>query len=412
VDDGHFDSLTRRVSRLALPPLPRRGVTRLLGATALSSVLGPLVDWDVVAKKQTQKGKGNGGAKNQSKDGAAKNQSNGATAEKKKCKKSGSKCDKKKCKKKGKKCCCNNVKCKNSVCGTKCPTNVDFNDEFGGNGSGAGDFNSPWGIAIDQDGFLYVTDTGNERVQIFNENGNFEDQFGSQGNGQEQFQTPLGIGITEDGSLRIIVADPGETNSDRRLRRFDDNGDFIEDIGRSQLGTPTGVAIDNDNNIWVVNNVNDGEVFLFEENGDFITSFNPSGSGDLNNPQGIAVFEDTNENATFVYIADTGNNRVVKFEYTSNGSNGLQFVDDAGSTGSGSSNFNQPIGLAVDKCGNLWVADRLNNRIQQLDKNLNFEQRFGTSDLDRPTGVAINPDDNTLYVVNNDSNQVTIYDLS
>jgi DNA-binding beta-propeller fold protein YncE len=399
VDDRRFDQLSRRIAALALPRLPRRALAPLLGVP-LAGALGLLADPDDAFG---QKNKGNNN----------KNKNNDASAEKKnkKCKKEGKKCDKKKCKKQDKKCCCKDLKCKNDVCegqGSQCPTDVDFVEEFG-------NFNDPFGIAIDEDGFVYVTDTGNERVQIFDQNGSFEDEFGEQGTGEEQFQTALGIGVNENssGQLRIIVADPGQTNDGRKLRRFDDEGNLVgSPIGRAALTDPTGVGIDPDGNIWVVDNVNEGEVFLYDEDGDFITSFIPDGDGALDNPQGIAIFEDDDDNATYVYIADTGNNRVVKFEYVSNDSDdGLEFVDDAGSGGSGNSNFNQPTGIAVDECGKVWVADRNNKRIQQLDKNLTFESRFSSS-LDRPSGVAINPDGDRLYVVNNDGNSVSIFDLN
>jgi DNA-binding beta-propeller fold protein YncE len=402
VDDRRFDQLSRRIAALAVPRLPRRALAPVLGVP-LAGALGLLADPDDALG---QKNKGNN-----------RNKNNDASAEKKnkKCKKEGKKCDKKKCKKQDKKCCCKDLKCKNDVCegqGSQCPTDVNFVEEFGDSGSGEGDFNDPFGIAIDEDGFLYVTDTGNTRVQIFNQNGDFEDEFGESGDNNDDFLEPLGIGVNEnsDGDLRIIVADPGQSSNARKLRRFDEDGDHISNNGDADLTSPTGVGIDPDGNIWVVDNENNGEVFLFNEDGGFITSFIPDGDGALDNPQGIAIFEDDDDNATYVYIADTGNNRVVKFEYVDNSDDGLEFVEEAGSSGSGNSQFNQPTGIAVDECGNVWVADQFNNRIQQLDKNLNFEDNFNNS-LNRPTGVAINPDGNRLYVVNNNGNSVSIFDL-
>src|SRR3546814_6223457 len=58
-----------------------------------------------------------------------------------------------------------------------------------------------------------------------------------------------------------------------------------------------------------------------------------------------------------------------------------------------------PIGLAVDTCGNVWVADSENNRVAVFDKNLEFVDDV-TQGFDLPTGVALGPDgDDTLYVV-------------
>lgn len=65
----------------------------------------------------------------------------------------------------------------------------------------------------------------------------------------------------------------------------------------------------------------------------------------------------------------------------------------------------------ADECGNLWVADRFNNRIQQLDKNLTFESRF-TSSFVEPTGVALSPNGNSLYVVSSINDRVKKFTLS
>ena len=129
------------------------------------------------------------------------------------------------------------------------------------------------------------------------------------------------------------------------------------------------------------------------------------------NPQGIGVFDDDNGNGdTFVFVADTGNNRVVKFRYDNNNTDGLTFIEEAGSTGSGSSRFNEPVGMAVDKCGNVWVADRLNDRVQLLDKDLNFKNPL--TGFNRPTDVALTPNGGGLYVVDSANNQVQKFTLS
>lgn len=381
MDDRLFDDLSRRVGARSPARLPRRAVTAALGVTALAAAIDPWLDRDdASAKKKGKKCKDDG----------------------KKCSKSGD--------------CCGSLKCNDGRCGEKggnCPTKVDFDfawSTFNAT-SGPNSFSQPWGIASDNDGLLYVTDTNNERVLIFNQNGNLSGQFGSEGSENDEFEEPFGIGVNRnnDGNKRVIVADPGQSNTDRKVRQFRSTGQFEGELGVSNLNDPRGVGIDDDDRIWVLDR-SGSQIFRYGPNGGTNPIvFEPSGSGQLSSPEGIALFRD-NDNDLYLFVADTGNNRVVKFRHDGDSSDGLQFIDEAGSGGGGSKSFNQPTGITVDKCGNLYVADRLNNRIQQLDKDLDFKSSI-TSGLNRPTGVAIPEDSNLLFIVDRDNNRVVVLDL-
>lgn len=390
-----FDDLTRRVGGLTVPALSRRGLLRLLGGAALIGAFG-----DASAARQT-----NGERKRKGKD--KNNDKKGKGKDNKRCKEDGKKC------KQSKDCC--DSKCEDNRCGGssgKCNTKVKLNTRWGEFGSGDGKFRTPWGVAVDKNGDVYVADTGNSRIQVFSAGGSFIRKWGNQGSGSSQFQEPHGLGVNlESGSkLRVTIADLAMNNIDRRLRRFGTSGGNVEELGRNGLNNPYGVAIDASNNIWVVDSSSTGKVYLFDRGGDFVTSWTPSGNGELSSPQGIAVFEDKDDR-TYVYISSTGNNRVHRYEYTGDGSKGLKFIKAAGSGGGGSNNFSGPAGLAVDKCGNLYVADRINNRIQQLDKNLNFKSRI-TSSFDRPTDVAISPNGKSLYVADSQNDRIQRFDLT
>jgi len=95
--------------------------------------------------------------------------------------------------------------------------------KWGGGGPGhassaqaqeAGQLRSPWGIAVDRNGDVYVTDTGNHRVQKFDREGNFMTQWGGFGNGDGQFNFPYGIAV--DGRGSIFVVDSSNT----RVQQF------------------------------------------------------------------------------------------------------------------------------------------------------------------------------------------------
>src|SRR4030067_2497555 len=85
------------------------------------------------------------------------------------------------------------------------------------------------------------------------------------------------------------------------------------------------------------------------------------GSLTLNRPQGLAIDSEGN-----IYIADTGNNRIVKTDSLGN------FIKETGGFGWGEGQFNQPTNLGLDYGLNLYVVDSQNKRLTRLDKNLNF----------------------------------------
>lgn len=389
MDDRQFDSLSRRIAALTEPALQRRGLLRGLTLAGIGGALSlaALTDGEAKRKNKNKKNKKN------------KN---------KKCKADGKKC------KKSKDCC--DSRCENKRCGGssgRCGTNVSANQSWGSTGSGDGQFRSPWGVATDRNGDVYVTDTGNSRVQVFNSGGGFIRRFGSQGNGVDRFQEPRGIGVNQESNnnnnsgLRAFISDPAQNNLSFRLRKFRTDGTDLASLGQNGLGNPRGVAIDANNNVWVVDG-SSGQIFLFDRSGNLRTNWSPSGGGSLTAAEGIAVYEDSR--STFVYVSDRSKNQVLKYEYTGDSASGLTFITSAGSQGGGSNSFNEPIGIAADGCGNIWVADRINNRVQQLDKNLSFRSRFSAS-LNRPTGVAVSANGNFLYVVDSSNDRIQQFDL-
>ena len=69
-----------------------------------------------------------------------------------------------------------------------------------------------------------------------------------------------------------------------------------------------------------------------------------------------------------------------------------------------------PEDVAVDSTGNVWVADSGNNRIAIFDKNLEFIDDI-TQSFNDPTGVALGPDGDVLYVVDSANQRIVKFDL-
>ncbi len=78
---------------------------------------------------------------------------------------------------------------------------------FGSFGSAEGQFNRPLDVEIDRDGYVFVADSGNNRVQKFTTTGDFVMSFGEEGNGEGQLKNPTGIAVDEAGN--VYVADSG-----------------------------------------------------------------------------------------------------------------------------------------------------------------------------------------------------------
>src|ERR1035437_4048861 len=117
-----------------------------------------------------------------------------------------------------------------------------------------------------------------------------------------------------------------------------DNGQFIH---------ASGIAVDSFGNVYVADSGNN-RIQKFDSSYTYLTHLGTlgSGNGQFNNASGIAV-----DSLGNVYVADSGNNRIQKF-----GSSG-KYLLQWGTPGSGNGQFNNPSGIAVDSLGNVYVAD-------------------------------------------------------
>ena len=196
--------------------------------------------------------------------------------------------------------------------------------KFGSRGNGEGQFNSPWGVAVDRvRGYVYVVDSANFRVQKFDMNGEFIMSWGSFGNGDGQFYFPRGAAVDQaDGS--VYVVDMGN----HRIQKFDTSTNVLP-----QLLTKWGGSAEPGH----------------------ASSPHAQEAGQLRSPWGITV-----DGAGDVYVTDTGNHRIEKFDKEGN------FITQWGGFGNGKGQFNFPYGIAVDAKGSVFVVDSGNTRVEQF----------------------------------------------
>lgn len=196
----------------------------------------------------------------------------------------------------------------------KCTLDEEFLGEFGSYGGEPGRWVWPACLIMDAEQRLYVSDEWNNRISVFDTQGDLLNEWGEAGNEDGKVYRPSGIALDHD--MNLLVVDTGN----HRVQKFTTGGELI-----TGWGGPGGEA------------------------------------GRFNMPWGVSVGPEGE-----VYISDWRNDRVQKF--TTEG----EFLLQWGSSGSEDGQFNRPAGIAVDGEGSVYVVDWRNNRVQIFDSSGNF----------------------------------------
>lgn len=295
-----------------------------------------------------------------------------------------------------------------------------------GPGSGLGQLSDPTGVALSPDGqVIYVVDSGNLRIQRYQIDGKFIGAWDGSGDPAQKFATQFGQGpqdLTVDENGLIYVADTWN----HRVVVFDPQGTMVREIGQRgvQADTldspdpnvdtgrfygPRAVAVSN-GEIYVTDTGNE-RVQVFASDGTFLRTFGGTGSepGKLREPSGIAIGPDGN-----VYVADSANARISVFSKNGDfvrvmpvaswqgeqllvnnlefGPNGLLYATNpsAGAIGvydpntgaviyegNGGQELSQPIGITVSSDGTIYLTDGAASKVVWL-----------TLDVQVPSDVA------------------------
>jgi sugar lactone lactonase YvrE len=283
----------------------------------------------------------------------------------------------------------------------------------------AASFTNPWGLALDDSGNVFVTDSNSHRIRKITPNGTVTTLAGSGNAGYADgqgtaasFNTPAGVAVDAEGN--VYVAD----SASNKIRKVTPSGNVTT---LANVFFPTSVALDGSGNVYVTKSSHTAglsEVLKITPNGTVTTL---AGSGNYDGPayadgqgtaarfnsflRGLAV--DTSGN---IYVADTNNDRIRKITpdgtvTTLAGSGNFGYADGQGTAAS----FCRPSGLAVDASGNIYVADQLNHRIRKITPDGTVTTIAGsgnegsadgqgsTASFYRPAGVALDASGN-LYV--------------
>ncbi|MDG7054424.1 MAG: fibronectin type III domain-containing protein, partial [Nitrososphaerota archaeon] len=334
-----------------------------------------------------------------------------------------------------------------------------FSLNFGSSGSDDDEFDVPTGIALSPNGqTVLVADTNNNRINAFTDDGDHQYEFGSfcnmetnQGcndnapdaveDGDGQFNEPIDVAVDLTGDIYVV-----DSQNDR-VQRFASDRDFELKFGSSNsndqdyLGTPNGIAIQESTKDVYVSTIVTDSISVFDSSGTFLFNFGSTGSGagNFRNPSSMVI-----DDSKILYVADTDNDRIQFFELVDTSDNcpqgtvkitdGVCFVEEFGSSGSGDGDFNSPSGLALDASNDLlYVADTNNDRIQtfklidtsdncpqgtvKITDGVCFVEEFGSSgsgdgDFNSPSGLALDASNDLLYVADTNNDRIQVFSIS
>lgn len=283
---------------------------------------------------------------------------------------------------------------------------------------------SPTGVAVDGSGNLFIADTANNIIREVTPDGTistiagdelrgYNGDGGSPTDSTASLNAPEDVAVGSDGT--IYIADTGNAlvraisggvinfiagnvmNSNGiniSLPGFSGDGGLAN---RASLSAPSALVVDSSKNVYIVDAGND-RIRMITAKTQNINTIAGTGtvgfSGDgaaattanLGTPSGIAVDSQGN-----LYLADSGNLRVRKFTVGGNintvaGNGKVSYSGDGGPATA--AQMNGPLGVGIDKGGNLYVSDSRNQVVRQVAKSGTISS-IGSGSFVLPQGVAV-----------------------
>jgi DNA-binding beta-propeller fold protein YncE len=276
--------------------------------------------------------------------------------------------------------------------------------EWGSYGSGAGQFSYPRGVAANATEVL-VSDDDNHRIEKFNPNGQFEGAAGSEGTSGGQFGFPYGVAL--DAAGNVYVAD----DINHRMVKLNPQLAFVTEWGGfgsnpGQLAFPRALASDPAGDTYVADTAND-RVQVFNPEGRFLRTLGASARepGPLTGPRGLAI-----DPTGRLFVSDTVDSRVELFSPGSDA-----FAGTVAAPGGYASGFNRPAGIAVDPRGSIFISDPAGARIVRFWGDGTFLSELGGpadiggAGLSEAGSVAVAAGSSDLYVADTNHNRILVY---
>lgn len=273
---------------------------------------------------------------------------------------------------------------------------TDIAPKFLGNILGGlnGTLSKPLDIAVNAQGKIYITDSNNDRIQVFSPTGSPLFNFGTTGKGKGNFTFPNCIAIDDENNIYV-----GEFKINR-IQVFNSSGKYIRTINSPKeiLLEPLAITFGNDKRLYVASR--NGVIIVMDKAGQLLAKFGTNGTrdGQLSYPNGIAVDRHGN-----ILVSDSGNDRIQVFDQ--NGKVLRVF---------GKPDFKVavPRGIAIDNKDRIYVVDIFGHKVVVYDKEFKYLFEFGSRGLENgqfnfPNGVEA--DENKVYVTDRENNRVQAY---
>lgn len=213
--------------------------------------------------------------------------------------------------------------------------------QWGGFGSAPGQFARPTGVAVDGAGNIYLADSLNNRIQKLSPSGEPLEQWPSSG--------PVDVAVDSEGNVYVIQPGRGPSRSyagrEGRMQKLSPAGEPMAQWGLGLTAFRPGVAVDHDDNIYVVTY----RIQKFSPDGEPLAEWGTGGNR-------VAVDGGGN-----LFVSDDYRHRIQKLS-----PDGEPLAQWGGAQGTAPGEFYFPQAVAADSAGNLYVADTGNDRIQKL----------------------------------------------
>lgn len=265
----------------------------------------------------------------------------------------------------------------------------------------------PLDVDVTSGGNIYIADSGEGLVKVYDPSGRYLFKFGKRGTGPGQFLAPVGIAVA---SNRIYVSD----SVTMRVQEFDLKGNYIKDLLTAKLTKiigalrPVGVEVDSGDNIYLTD-VFYQRVVKLNAQGELLLSFGKAGSGP---GQFLYPNDVTVDKQGTIFVSDSNNRRVQLFDAQGH------FSQVYGAKGNLDITLALNRGIALDELNRLYVVDTFGNKVIAINpdkKNPTTLFTFGESTSEQNPGEQLNypngitTHENRIIVTDRVNNRVVIY---